>query len=157
MHNLRYISIHGLFWVPASLVSWARKQMWLFPQSEGPSASHQGGVEKCQGSTRSHLRGTRSSLITISHQCLNTFQVVWLSSQNFLLQVDSRKLSSLFIGPFPIVKVINPLEAKVMLPAYLNIHPFFHVSLIKSVASYYTIVNWFVPIFNLDFWTFSFK
>lgn len=46
---------------------------------------------------------------------------------DLLLQVESRKLAPRFIGPYETDKVINP--------ASLEIHPTFHVSLLKPVSS----------------------
>lgn len=57
--------------------------------------------------------------------------LVWLSTKNLCLNTPSRKFSSLFIGPFPIQKIINPSAVRLHLPTHLRIHPTFHVSLLK--------------------------
>ncbi|XP_053575659.1 aldo-keto reductase family 1 member B1-like [Bombina bombina] len=57
--------------------------------------------------------------------------LVWLSTKNLKLQVPSKKLGSLFIGPFPIAKVVNQNAVTLTLPPSSKLHPTFHVSLLK--------------------------
>ncbi|KAJ8356966.1 hypothetical protein SKAU_G00197600 [Synaphobranchus kaupii] len=62
-------------------------------------------------------------------------QQVWLSTSNISLPSSSKKLRPRFIGPFPVVCLVNPVSVKLSLPASLKVYPIFHVSQIKPVAS----------------------
>jgi hypothetical protein len=57
---------------------------------------------------------------------------VRLSTANLSLPSSmSRKLTTRFVGPFVVERVVNPVAYKLTLPESLKIHPVFHVSLLQ--------------------------
>ena len=62
-----------------------------------------------------------------------TFQIgdkVWLSTYHLPTEGCS-KFKERFIGPFQVIKVVSPVAYKLQLPPTINVHPVFHVSLLK--------------------------
>jgi hypothetical protein len=65
---------------------------------------------------------------------LQVGDLVWLSTKHLQLKMSgSRKLARRFIGPFPVVKVVNPTAYKLQLPEHMKIHPVFHISELRKV------------------------
>lgn len=53
--------------------------------------------------------------------------------RDFTIRGNPRKLTPLFVGPFPVSKVINPVAVRLCLHRLMHIHPTFHVSKVKPV------------------------
>lgn len=63
-------------------------------------------------------------------------QQVYLSTKYLNLKVPCKKLAPKYIGPFPIVKVINPVTVQLQLPQLLGkTHPVLHCSLLHPVRT----------------------
>ncbi|KAK3563534.1 hypothetical protein QTP86_030945 [Hemibagrus guttatus] len=69
------------------------------------------------------------------HPAYQVEQRVWLSTRNLRLKLHCRKLSPKFIGPFEIIRQVNPVVYHLRLPVSYHICPTFHVSLLKPAHS----------------------
>uniref|UniRef100_A0A803JWS4 Integrase catalytic domain-containing protein n=1 Tax=Xenopus tropicalis TaxID=8364 RepID=A0A803JWS4_XENTR len=61
--------------------------------------------------------------------------LVWLSTKNIKLKVPSPKLGPRFIGPYPIISIVNPSSVHLQLPPNFKIANTFHVSLLKPATN----------------------
>ena len=62
-------------------------------------------------------------------------QRVWLLAKDLPLPAVSRKLAPRYVGPYTILKIINPSALHLQLPSSLKVHPVFHHSQVKPVAN----------------------
>ncbi|KAK3548762.1 hypothetical protein QTP70_020326 [Hemibagrus guttatus] len=69
------------------------------------------------------------------HPSYQVGQKVWLSTRNLRLKLPCRKINPKFVGPFEIVRQVNPVAYQLRLPASYRICPTFHVSLLKPAHS----------------------
>ncbi|KAK3511334.1 hypothetical protein QTP70_001452 [Hemibagrus guttatus] len=65
------------------------------------------------------------------HPSYRVGQKVWLSTWNLRLKLPCRKLSPRFIGPFEVIRQVNPVAYRLRLPVTYRICHTFHVSLLK--------------------------
>ena len=61
--------------------------------------------------------------------------LVWLLRRHIKTTRPSDKLDFKRLGPYKIVKEINPMAFKINLPASSRLHPVFHVSLLEPVST----------------------
>ena len=78
----------------------------------------------------------QQSFIANRHRRLQTFNLgdqVLLSTKNLPVTgaTTIKKFSSRFIGPFSITQAVNNVSYRLHLPSTMQIHPVFHVSLLK--------------------------
>ena len=60
----------------------------------------------------------------------------WLSTEHLSLVSElSKKLSNHFIGPYKVIKQINPVSFKLELPPSWRMHPVFHCSVLSLFFS----------------------
>lgn len=79
------------------------------------------------GSVEKHL----SEIGTSSEKAIRGPAPQWgtaISSQDIRGLRDSKKLSPRYVGPYKIIKQINPVTYRLDLPRHSRIHPAFHVS-----------------------------
>lgn len=61
---------------------------------------------------------------------------MYLSTKYLKLRLPCKKLGPKFLGPFPIVRVINPVTVELKLPCLMGkVHTVFHSSLLKPVIT----------------------
>jgi hypothetical protein len=75
------------------------------------------------------MKATRGRYGT-SYPTLKEGNQVWLDGKNLKLRYPKIKLTPKRYGPFPITKVLVPVNYRLKLPRTWRIHPTFHLSLL---------------------------
>lgn len=116
--------------------------LWAGKPSDVPSPDHWlQESERDWDESHHHLqRAVRRQRIQACARWASIFeyqtgQLVWLSTQDIRMHLSSKKASPRYIGPFPIVRQINPVTYLLKLWHHFCIHPTFHVSLLKPFQS----------------------
>ena len=58
---------------------------------------------------------------------------VWLSTKNLPLRIGTRKLASIWAGPYLVTDIVGNVAYRLELPSDWQIHDVFHVSQLKPV------------------------
>jgi len=104
------------------------------PESNLPKSAWRTSQEDCLQKVKHALNVAQSRMLDYAsgHRPTVKLQVgdlAWLSTKNLNLKaVGTRKFVRRYMGPFPVIKVVNPQAYKLQLPTQLKIHPVFHVS-----------------------------
>src|SRR3954454_10081906 len=83
-------------------------------------------------------RHHRDVSFSVGDKVLLSSSHIHLASQ---AQRPTRKLQARFIGPYTIIAKVSPVAYKLELPASLNIHPVFHVSLLCAYTALATVTD----------------
>ena len=118
----------------------------LFPEQEDDAGVPSAGrfVRRC----RQTWKKARRSLLWASQgyqqqanrgrrpgQPFRLGQMVWLTSKDRPLKVENRKLAPRFVGPFKVVRRVNPVAYTLHLPRSMPVNPTFHVSRLRPVVT----------------------
>ena len=84
--------------------------------------------------TSQEAQQSAANLHRVPPQSYQVRDQVWLNSRNIRAQRPSRKLDNKWIGPFKVLELIGKRACRLELPKTLQIHPVFHVSLLRLAA-----------------------
>lgn len=102
-------------WFKRSKQVWEQTHQHITARTE----KHRIQADKKRGKTPAFKQGER----------------IWLSTKDIRNIQGCNKLNNKLIGPYKIIKQINPVTYKLLLPRHLRIHPIFHVFLLKRYVT----------------------
>src|SRR4051794_29417621 len=80
----------------------------------------------------------RDVSFAVGDQVLLSSSHIHLASQ---AQRPTRKLQARFIGPYSVIAKVSPVAYKLELPPSLNVHPVFHVNLLRAYTAPAAVTN----------------
>lgn len=111
-----------------------RFQPPIFPWSGEPSELP--AVDHWLRRSKQVWDATQQKIQADRHRCpfptLRPGQRVWLSTQDLQLRLPCQKLSPRYVGPFKIVKQVNAVTYKLLLPSHYRISPMFPCFLVET-------------------------
>ena len=116
------------------LMGYSPKAEWTIISSPVPQVTHQ--LEQIQeAQNQAHLAMCKAQLgwIKDSKWKQHVYQVgdqVWLDGRNIQMYHPTAKLAAKHHGPFPIQRVLSPINYQLTLPEQWKIHDVFHVDLL---------------------------
>ena len=86
----------------------------------------QANLKYAQGNYMKQANKTRSE-----QPIINLGDLVFLNRKNIRTNRPSKKLDDKKLGPFKVIRAINPIAFELKLPNTMKIHPVFHISLLE--------------------------
>ena len=116
------------------LMGYNPKAEWTVISSPVPQVTHRlEQIQEAQDQARLAMRKAQLGWIKDSKQKQHIYQVgdqVWLDGCNIKMYHPTAKLTPKRHGPFPIQRVLSPIDYQLTLPEQWKIHDVFHVDLL---------------------------